>query len=129
MYSPKLGVERLGEFNYTSLLAGDLHTSTAAVILSAGSVYPVGSVLGRATDTGMCSLVDSSKTDGTEKVYAVLAETVDATEGDVEAIGYLTGEFVQARLTFGGADTWETHKDAARAVGIFFKSAALQPNQ
>lgn len=127
--SRQIGMNSLGEFQYDSLLAGDFPRADEAVTLKAGRVYPVGSVLGRITDSGLCVLVDSSQSDGSENVFGILSEKVDATSEDCSSVAYLTGEFVEQRLTFGGSDDVETHRDAARARSIFFKKAALQPNQ
>lgn len=129
MNRASLGVNQIGEFSPRSFLAGDYPNSKTPVVLKSGRIYAIGSVLGKATADGVCSLVDSAQSDGTESVYGVLAETVDATAGDAEGIAFLTGEFVQERLAFGGSDTFETHRDSARKAGIFFKPAALRPNQ
>ena len=120
-------MKKIGQFDYEPILAGDLQRVTTPVTLKAGQVYKLGSVLG-VDKTGLCSLVDSTKNDGTQNLFAVLAETVDATEADAAAGAWMTGEFERARLIFGGSDTWKTHEKAARDVGIFFKDAALQPN-
>ena len=122
-------MNRIGEFNFENLLAGDFPRTTDSVVMKAGKVYPVGSVIGRETATGECALVDSTKSDGTEKVYGVLSVEVDATKGAFPGIAFLTGEYNQNRLTFGGTDTHDKHKDAARERCIFFKDAALLSDQ
>lgn len=120
-------MQKIGQFDYEPILGGDFQKVTTPVTLKAGQIYKVGSVLG-IDGTGLCSLVDSSKSDGTESVYAVLAETVDATYVNMAAAAWMTGEFERERLIFGGTDTWQAHEAAAREVSIFFKDAALQPN-
>lgn len=66
-------------------------------------------------------LCDSQASDGSQNPVCILAEAVDATDGDVLAPAYFTGEFNRRAVAFGGSDTWETHVDALRARGIFLK--------
>lgn len=81
-----------------------------------------GTALGQITATGTFVPVDSSKTDGSEKVVCILAETVTvASTADKATAAYFTGEFNQNALIFGGSDTFADHKADARARGIFFK--------
>ncbi len=126
---------KIGEFNYQQFLAGDFPRVTETITLKAGRVYPMGSAIGiiSAEDKGV--LVDSANSDGSQNLYGILIGQndawgdVDATAEDQTATVFLTGEFSQERITFGGTDTFETHKQAARALGIYFKSASLRPNQ
>jgi hypothetical protein len=96
-----------------------------SMIIAAGQNLKRGAVLGQITASGKGKLVNSANTgaaaDGSETIYAILAEDVNATTDKTAAV-YLTGEFNENALTFGGADTSTTHKTAARKVGIFFKS-------
>lgn len=105
--------------------------------LFAGNVFPIvtdkgtitgaslvrGTVLGQITVGGKLVAVDSTKADGSQTVYAILAEDTDASGGDKIAPVYLTGEFNEASLTFGGTDTAADHKGDARTLSIFFKTA------
>lgn len=59
-------------------------------------------------------------TDGSNKVYGVLAEDVDATAADAEAVVYLTGEFNEDALTFGTGLTKANTKEEARAKNIHY---------
>lgn len=93
-----------------------------ATIVSGAGVLTRGTVLGLVTASGKLTIVDSSKSDGTETPYAVLAEDVDATSADKTCAVYLTGEFNIDKLVFGGSDTAATHKVNARKIGIFFKN-------
>lgn len=119
-----MGVNIIGRMKYDNLLAGDFPQNTEAVVLTAGSEYPVGAVLGMVTATGKCVLVDSAKSDGSEEPFGVLLSAVDATEGDAEGVVSVTGQFNQNALTFGGSDTWETHKRAAQRNCLFFREPA-----
>jgi hypothetical protein len=82
-----------------------------------------GTVLGQITTSGKLKTVNSGSTDGSQAPYAVLAEDADATSADAPAPIYLTGEFDQNQLVFGGTDTVETHRKALRALSIFAKPA------
>ncbi len=75
-----------------------------------------------AAGSGYARLVDSASVDGSADPVAILAEDVDATEADTPAPVYLTGEFNEDALTFGGSDDADTHRDALRALGIFLKT-------
>lgn len=67
--------------------------------------------------------VDSTAVDGSQRPYAVLAEAVDATSADKTAPVYLSGEFNEDALAFGGTDTIATHRAALRALNIYAKGA------
>jgi len=69
-------------------------------------------------------LVNSANVDGSAEPRAVLAADVDASEEDKTAPVYLTGEFNEEALTFGGTDDADTHREALRELGIFLKTIA-----
>lgn len=118
------GMNPVGDFRPVMLFAGDFPRASEAVQLKDGAVYPAGAVLGKNTATGICELVNSAAADGTEEVFGVLAEEVDCTGGSYFSAAYLTGEFNQNALTFGGSDTVDTHRKAARTLCIFFKDGS-----
>lgn len=90
------------------------------IVASGGGVVVRGTAIGL-NAAGKYEIVDS---DGTvTDVVAILAETVDTTDGDKAAPAYFTGEFNKNSIVFGGTDTADDHLDAARARGIFFKDA------
>lgn len=110
-------------FSYPNLIAGNkFPIMTDRVKLKAGSSYMAGSVLAIITATDKAVLVDSTKSDGSQTVHGILAADVDATSEDKDAVVYLTGEFNQAALKFGGTDTVATHKYAMRKIGIFLRT-------
>ncbi|OQP00861.1 hypothetical protein B1689_07520 [Geobacillus sp. 44C] len=94
-----------------------------SLLVEAGQgVLARGTLLGVVTTSGKAKVVSKDATDGSEKVYAVLAENIDTTNGDVLAPVYLTGEFNENALIVADGDTVADHKASARAVGIFIKS-------
>ncbi|KEO84763.1 head decoration protein [Tumebacillus flagellatus] len=120
---PKQLMTTLGSLELDNLFAG----STADVVvgtvtLKEGKVYKHGTVLGYIDAEHKADIVDSTKSDGTERPYGILADTKDATSGDVIAEIYFTGEFNKAALTFGGTDTAETHQRVLREIGIFLST-------
>jgi len=91
----------------------------ALVVASGTGVAERGMVLGLRPD-GKAVPVLCGATDGSDRVYAVLADSVDATAADATATGYFTGEFAESQLRFGGTDTADMHRVSARYAGIFF---------
>ncbi|WP_198468997.1 head decoration protein [Acetomicrobium sp. S15 = DSM 107314] len=73
--------------------------------------------------SGAYVLVNSANTDGSGVVECILAEDIESSAETQKAAVYLTGEFNESELVFGGTDTAAMHKAAARAKGIFFKTA------
>ncbi|MGG4452324.1 head decoration protein [Brevibacillus porteri] len=118
---------------FDDLFAGGVKPPTAiAIVVKAGSgVVTRGTVLGKLSQVAESDLyagtpimapVNSTKTDGSESPYAVLADVeVDATSKDVRAVAYTDGEFNRAALKFGGTDTITTHETALRKIGIITK--------
>ncbi|QTX33216.1 head decoration protein [Aminithiophilus ramosus] len=108
---------------YDNLFAGHempAVTDTAVVPLGAGSLAR-GTVLGRVTASGKCVPVDSSKSDGSQEPYAVLAADAHAAEADAVVPVYLTGIFNASALTFGGTDAADAHRTACRRLGMFLR--------
>lgn len=112
----------LGTFEHDNLFAGHVQPVNVGVeTITGGAAYTRGTVLGMITASELCKPVDNAQTDGSQVIYAILAEDTDATGGDVDAPVYYTGEFNSRKLTFGGDDTAADHRVAARKIGLFFK--------
>lgn len=112
----------IGSFEYDNLFAGGVaNVVTDTVTVKSGQSYVRGTVIALDSEK-KAVIVDSASADESAKVpYGILADDVDATTEDVPAVVYLTGEFNQNALIFGGQDTYETHKEALRKIGIFLK--------
>jgi hypothetical protein len=103
-----------------SLIAGDFPRVTRLVTIASGTgVLPAGAVLGRITASKKLTLSAAASSDGSEAVHAVLAEPVDATAADVQAVVYFTGEFNADQLTFGVGHSAASAADALRDLSIF----------
>lgn len=112
-------------FTPDDLFAGHVQPVVAdsEIIVSGAGALARGTVLGKITTGGKLQTIDSAAVDGSQTIHAILAEDVDATSADVTAPVYYTGEYNESKLAFGGTDTADTHRTAARKIGIFFKTA------
>ncbi len=116
-------VESLGEFYPDRLIAGSFPLVVDVAKIAPSQTLKRGTVLGRITTSGQCVPVDSSKSDGSESVYAVLAEDIITTDAFSYAEVYFSGEFNKNNLVFGGTDTADKHKDNARKLSMFFRDS------
>ena len=110
-----------GETKADNLLAGEFPRIVELATVSGGK-YARGTILGKITASGKCTICTSAATDGSKDAYAILAEAVDTSEKDKQAVVYLTGEFNAAALTVGSGVTVDGLKDALRAKSIFIKN-------
>ena len=110
-----------GETKADNLLAGEFPRIVELATVS-GGMYARGTILGKITASGKCTICTSAATDGSKDAYAILAEAVDTSEKDKQAVVYLTGEFNAAALTVGSGLTVDGLKDALRAKSIFIKN-------
>ena len=110
-----------GETKADNLLAGEFPRIVELATVSGGK-YARGTILGKITASGNGTICTSAATDGSKDAYAVLAEAVDTSEEDKQAVVYLTGEFNAAALTVGSGLTVDGLKDALRAKSIFIKN-------
>ena len=111
-----------GETKADNLLAGEFPRIVELATVSGGK-YARGTILGKITASGKCTICTSAATEGAKDAYAILAEAVDTSEKDKQAVVYLTGEFNAAALTVGSGLTVDGLKDALRAKSIFINQA------
>ena len=117
---PKFG--NVGTYTPDNLIAGTaVNVVTENIFIDTGNLKR-GALLGRINATGKYVLSLSASIDGSEVPRAILAEDADATSADVITVGYLTGEFNTAAMTFGTGHTAASAKDALRDKGIFLKT-------
>ncbi len=101
------------------LVAGNAHLLVGRkVTLLAGQVYTAGTVLGVITASKKHTVSASAATDGSEAPDLILAETVDATAADREALGYARGDFNTSALVIGAGHTLASITEALRTKGI-----------
>lgn len=106
----------LGTREYDNLFAGTAEVVVDSVV--AGEALKRGDVIGLVTVSGKAKKVDSTAEDGTKNPYAIVTDDVEL---DEPVNIYLTGEFNEEALTFGGTDDADKHRIALREIGIFLK--------
>lgn len=102
-----------------NLFAGDFPRVEVKLTIAAGAgELDPGAVLALDAN-GEGVLVDSADAEpSVQTPFAILAHAVDASVVSAEAIVYLSGEFNELALTFGGADTADDHRAKLRKLGI-----------
>jgi len=105
-------------------ITGDFPRITRSINLVAGQIYPKGAVLGKVTASGNYTLVNNAAGTGEATAKLILAEEVDATAAITAGVGYRTGQFNEAALTFGGDDTAADHREALDALCIFLETTS-----
>ena len=117
------GYTAAGTLNWDNLLSGDaaVPAVTESIVVDTGNLAR-GALLGRITATGKWILSAAAAVDGSQTPRAILAEPTDATAADVVTVGYVTGQFNTAAITFGAGHTAASVKDGLAALGIFLKT-------
>ncbi len=111
-------------FTPDNLIAGDFPVVTDEVTIASGQNLVRGSALGKITSGGEFKLCDIASVDGSEAIKNILAEDCDASLASVDHVPvYLSGEFLESGVTFGGSTGVEDVRDAARDLGIYFKDS------
>lgn len=120
---PEQLASTVGTYEFDNLFAGGtMPVVVGSVTLKMGQSYLRGTVLGYIDAEHKAKIVDSTKTDGTQRPYAILADNVDATAEDKKVTVYFSGEFNEAALAFGGTDNAAKHKRVLRELGIYLKN-------
>lgn len=104
---------------HDKLIAGDqvgvVHRS---ITLISGQNLARGAVLGKITASGKYNLSLSAAGDGSQTPDLILAESTDASAGDVVTVAYEAGVFAESGITLGTAHTVASVKEGLRAKGI-----------
>lgn len=116
----KAKFETLGTNAEDSLLAGNAHllVGRKITIASGQGVLKRGTVLGKITASGKYVKSLSASSDGSQTPDLILAEDVDATSADAQALAYARGDFAAQALTLGTAHTVASITEGLRAKGI-----------
>ena len=101
-----------------NLLANDDDITTRKVTIVGGAAHVRGEVIGKITASGKYALSAAAAADGSETPDLVLAEDVDATGGDREAIAYETATVVSTALILGAGHTVASIREGLRGKGI-----------
>ncbi len=73
------------------------------------------------TSTRTWKLSAAAATDGSAEPDVVLAQAVDATDGDVEALAYETGQAIESALTLGAGHTVASIREGLRLKGLLIR--------
>ncbi|MQM37679.1 hypothetical protein KBTX_01681 [wastewater metagenome] len=92
-------------------------------VLGGQGVLARGTVVARDGADKLVPVDSGSGTQSVQTAVAILAADVDTSGGDVAAPLYYAGEFNEGRVSFGGTDTADTHRDAMRQRGLFLRTA------
>jgi hypothetical protein len=111
-----------GRFTPDNLIAGEFPRVSRHVTVTGNTMLPIGSVLGRITDDGRYQLSKAKATDGSENPDVILAENVDTTDGDQQALVYLAGEFNIHALHLGEGHTIDSIQESLRLRSIFLRN-------
>jgi len=117
-----VGLTDQGEYSPCNLLAGEYPRIERIITIASGSNIAKGAVLGRITASGKFVLSTSGASDGSETPDAILAETVDASAQDKQAVVYFSGEFNENALQLGTGHTVESIRAGLRSKSIFLRS-------
>lgn len=117
------GITEAGTLGVKSIEAsGNGLYKVKETILSGEGILAAGCVLGKVTASGKLKAWLDTAIDGSEVIYGVLAEDVDATSADVLANVYVHGEFITDNLT--AAATQVISDGAFKYGNLIFKSEA-----
>ncbi len=115
------GLTDQGDYKPCNLIAGEYPRIERIITIASGSALTKGSVLGRVTASGKFSLSASDASDGSETPDAILAEDVDASAEDKQAVVYFSGEFNETALTLGNGHTLESIRAGLRSKSLFLR--------
>ena len=110
-----------GALTPDNLIAGEYPRASQMATITGGS-FAKGTILGKITSNGKFKACTSAASDGSKDPCAILAEDVDASSDDKEAVIFLTGEFNAAALSTGAGLTVNGLIGALRDKSIFIKN-------
>ena len=115
------GLTHQGEFKPDNLIAGDFPQVSRIVTVTGDTSLMPGTVLGRISTDARYQLSETTKEDGSEIPDGILAEVAELSQGDVEALVYLSGEFNESALILGAGHTLDSVRQAFRTRSIFLR--------
>jgi len=119
MTSYRAAVLDEGTYAHRPLIAGNAHLLVGrTVTIASGANLKEGALLGAITASGKYKLSASAASDGSEKPDLILAEDIDATGGDRQALAYARGDFNANAINFGAGHTADSVREALRTKGI-----------
>lgn len=110
-----------GECTPDSLIAGHYPRIERLITIATSANLKRGSVLGRITANGKFILSASAASDGSQIPDAILAEDIDASVSDKQAVVYFSGDFNETVLTLGAGHSIEAIKPNLRNKSIYLR--------
>jgi hypothetical protein len=118
----------IGVFIQDGLVAGDKKIVTDAHTFPQDTDLKRGTLLGKVTAGGALVMADKDATDGSENVYAVLAEDVLTGTGETDAACiYLSGQFANDKVIF-ATGVVADYKESARDKAIYLTPTVAGAN-
>lgn len=108
-----------GSYTPDGLHAGDFPIRTRKLTLITGQNLQRGAVLGIITASGKATLSASAAADGSQTPNCILAEDVDATAADKDAVVYISGDFNETALILGAGQTVAGIREGLRNLNIY----------
>lgn len=116
------GFTNQGTLKPDNLIAGDFPRVSRIVTVTGDTSLVTGTVLGRISADSNYQISEATKDDGSEIPDGILAEVAELTEGNVQALVYLAGEFNEQALTLGAGHTLDSVRQVFRTRSIFLRS-------
>lgn len=107
-----------GHYVPDSLISGSFPLITHTITLVAGQSLKRGAVLGRQA-SGKYTLSEAKAKDGSEQPSVILSNDVDSTEGEKQAVVYLSGQFNANAVSFGEGHSAESAFQPLRNLNIY----------
>lgn len=107
------------KYTPSSLFAGEYPIVTQSIKIAQGQQLSKGALLGRIETSNQYVLSNATAKDGSKLPSVVLAEDVDALQGEINAVCYLSGQFNTNALTFGDGHTPQSVTNHLRQLNIY----------
>jgi len=116
------GFEKVGE-TYPDRLVIEAGIARVVTIASGAGKLRRGSVIGKVTASRKFLLAKKAAADGSAVPEMILADDVDATSGDVQAVAYLTGKYNSNAIHLDESLSVIDVSDAFRTKSLFLDAS------
>lgn len=114
--------------SYDKLVAaGNLAIETGAETIAAGQKLVRGTLLGRVDTDGTMKMVNKTAADGSQTLYAILAQDIDTTTAANVAAVFYVGNFNTDAMTVPAGEKAVDYKAQGRKIGLIFRTVTAVP--
>ncbi|MEI6286224.1 MAG: head decoration protein [Bacillota bacterium] len=106
---------------------GNLDVETTAETLAKGENLKRGALVGMLDADGTLKAIKKGVTDGTQNLYGIMTEDVDATANAAPAVVYVFGNFNTNSMIVPAGDTVAAYRVQGRKIGLIFRTAQAVP--